>query len=542
MELWKKRAMKTAVAVVSLIFVSSFIYHYVMVAFEGRSPSYFNSLRTVVETYTGTGYGADSPWETPVANILVTVMDLSTFLLVFIILPYVFQPVLSEVLSPDVPESTEKTEHTVVCGYTERTKELVAEFENREIDYVVLLEDEERAIGLMEDGISVVHGDPSSAEALRRANVEGAMSVVVDTDDSESASVVLAVTEVNPRVRVVVLIRDTGLERYLEYAGADTVLTPRHLLGRRIAERIEAEVRPRLSDSLSIGDGFGVVELTVPEDSPVCGKTLTESGLLEDPDVIVSALWEDGEFVPSPSPETVLGSHTNVLAVGDEKSLRGIESLVYAETESEAEGRVIVAGFGEVGSTVIENLRFTDTECRVVDIEDAEGVDLVGDATEEDVLREAGIEDATAFVSTVQDDDVAILSVLVARELVPDLDIIARVNNSGNENKARRAGADYVLSLPDISGRMLASEVLREEVLSYDRQMKIVRMPGAEYAGKRLADTSLAEANGVVVAVERNGNVVIDIDSDFVFEEGDEILFAGTEDVVQEGVASEAAG
>ena len=166
---------------------------------------------------------------------------------------------------------------------------------------------------------------------------------------------------------------------------------------------------------------------------------------------------------------------------------------------------------------------------------------MVGDATEEDVLREAGIEDATAFVSTVQDDDVAILSVLVARELVPDLDIIARVNNSGNENKARRAGADYVLSLPDISGRMLASEVLREEVLSYDRQMKIVRMPGAEYAGRRLADTSLAEGNGVVVAVERNGNVVIDIDSDFVFEEGDEILFAGTEDVVQEGVTSEAA-
>lgn len=539
MELWKRRAIKAVVAVFSLIFVSSFVYHYVMIAFEGRSPSYFNSLRAVVETYTGTGYGADSPWETPVANILVTVMDLSTFLLVFIILPYVFQPVLSEVLSPDVPESTEKTEHTVVCGYTERTKELVAELENREIDYVVLLEDEERAIEMMEDGISVVHGDPSSAEALRHANVEEAMSVVVDTDDSESASVVLAVTEVNPDVRVVVLIRDTGLEIYLEYAGADTVLTPRHLLGRRIAERIEAEVRPDLSDSLSIGDGYGVVELSVLEDSPVCGETLAESGLLDHPDVTVSAVWENGEFAPSPSPNTLLGSGTSLLATGTEESLREMERLIYTETETEE--RVVVAGFGEVGSTVIDNLRFADTDCVVIDIEDADGVDFVGDATEEEVLREAGIEDATAFVSTVQDDDVAILSILVARELVSDLDIIARVNDSGNENKARRAGADYVLSLPDISGRMLASEVLREEVLSYDRQIKIVRVPGAEYAGKKLTDTHLAEANGVVVAVKRDDGIVIDVDSDFVFEEGDEILFAGTDKVVQEDVESEAA-
>jgi len=367
------------------------------------------------------------------------------------------------------------------------------------------------------------------------------MSVVVDTDDSESASVILAIVEVNPRARVIVLIRDTDLERYLEYAGADTVLTPRHLLGRRIAERIEAEVRPRRSDSLSIGDGFGVVELTFPEDSPVCGDTLADSGLLDYPDVVVSALWKDGEFVLRPSHETVLRSHTNVLATGDEESLREMERFVYAEAKSETKGRFVVAGFGEVGSTVIENPRFADTECVVVDIENGEGVDFVGDATKEEVLCEAGIEDATAFVSTVQDDDVAILLVLVARELVPDLDIIARVNDSKNENESRRAGADYVLSLPDISGSMLASEVLREEVLSYDRRMKIVRVSGAKYAGKELADTGLAETEGVVVAVEHDGDIVIDVDSDFVFEEGDEVLFVGAGDVMREVVASEAA-
>jgi Trk K+ transport system NAD-binding subunit len=126
--------------------------------------------------------------------------------------------------------------------------------------------------------------------------------------------------------------------------------------------------------------------------------------------------------------------------------------------------------------------------------------------------------------------------VLVARELVPDLDIVARVNNSDNENKIRRAGADYVLSLPDISGRMLASEVLREEILSYDRQLKIVRVRGEEYAGERLSDTRLAETDSLVVGVERGGEVFFDVDSDFVFEEGDEILVATTDEATGEFV------
>ena len=534
MELWKRRALKTGVALVSLIILSSFVYHYVMIAFEGRSPSYFNSLRAVVETYTGTGYGADSPWETRVANLLVTVMDLSTFLLVFIILPYLFQPVLAEVLSPDIPETTDRTGHVVVCGYTERTRNLVKEFESRDVGYVVLVEDGEKAVELAEESISVVHGNPSSSEALRRANVGNAESVVVDTEDNESASVVLAVTEINPGIRVVVLVRDTGLERYLGYAGADTVLTPRRLLGKRIAERIESEMKPRMTDIVRIGDGFGIVELTVLKESPVCGQTLGESGLLKNPELDVPAVWENGEFVPSPSPETRLGSHTSLLVTGSEESLREIETLIYTETEAEA--RVVVAGFGEVGSTVIENLRFADTDCVVVDIEEMEGVDIVGDSTEEEVLREAGIEEATAFVSAVQDDDVAILSVLVARELVPDLDIVARVNSSDNENKIRRAGADYVLSLPDISGRMLASEVLREEILSYDRQLKIVRVRGEEYAGERLSDTRLAETDSLVFGVERGGEVFFDIGPGFVFEEEDEILVATTDEATGEFV------
>jgi Trk K+ transport system NAD-binding subunit len=83
---------------------------------------------------------------------------------------------------------------------------------------------------------------------------------------------------------------------------------------------------------------------------------------------------------------------------------------------------------------------------------------------------------------------------------------------------------------------MLASEVLREEILSYDRQLKIVRVRGKEYAGERLSDTRLAETDSLVVGVERGGEVFFDLGSDFVFKEEDEILVATTDEATGEFV------
>jgi Trk K+ transport system NAD-binding subunit len=530
MKLWKRRAAITVVSIVLLIFVSSFVYHYTMIVFEGRSPSYFNSLRAVVETYTGTGYGADAPWDTPVANLLVTAMDLSTFLLVFIVLPYVLSPVLEEVLSPTVPESTDATDHVVVCDYTPRTEQLVAEFESRDVEYVVLLDDEEKAIELREEDIDVAHGDPSSSEALRSVNVGEASSVVVDTDDDESASVVLSVTEVDPDVRVVVLLRDLSLQKYLRYAGADVVLTPRHLLGQRIAERIRNEVSIAYSDVTSLGDGFALVELTVFSGSPLYDKSLSECEEFDGTELTVAGVWDEGEFTASPSSDTRIDEDTVLLVAGPEAELAEFEKRMYSGNGTQPE--VVIAGYGEVGSTVKETLDASDARCTVIDIEDSEGVDVVGDATEEDILREAGIEDATAFVVTVQGDDQAIMTVLVARELVSDTDVVARVNDTDSESKIRQAGADYVLSLPEISGRILAAEVLREEILSYDRQLKVVRLDGSAFAGKGVDEPPVSDANFAVVAVERDDDVLTDLPSDFVFREDDSVLVAGKDDAI----------
>lgn len=531
MQLWLRRAIKTVVGIGLLILVSSMLYHGVMIVFEGESPTYAHSLQVVVETYSGTGYGSDSPWNSTVANAFVTVMDLSTFLILFIVVPYVFRPVLEEALSPTVPTNTDLTDHVVICGVEQQGERLIDEFEAQGVDYVVIVDSEDKAIELSEREKSVVYGEPSSTETLQNAGLEFATNVIVDVTDDQSASVVLAIDEINDQVQTVVLVRDMDLKTHLEYAGADRVLTPRQLLGERIAERISTVLSPRLSDSVTLGKDYSILELSVFEDAPICGRTI--EAVESEVSITIHGVWTEGTFDDSPDPDDVIDGEMSLLIAGPSSRLRELETSMYEVRETEP--FVIVAGYGIVGSTARENLRqaATPVACTVIDVEDLEGVDIVGDATREETLREAGIEEASAFVVTIASDEDAILSVLAANELNGDIDIIVRVNHSENRTKIRRAGADYVLSLPEISGRILALQVLHEEILSYDRQLKILRSDVSAYAGRPLGETSIAESAGIIVGLERGGSLRTDLTMDFRIEDGDSVLVAGTDEMLE---------
>ncbi|WP_239639466.1 TrkA C-terminal domain-containing protein [Halobiforma nitratireducens] len=121
---------------------------------------------------------------------------------------------------------------------------------------------------------------------------------------------------------------------------------------------------------------------------------------------------------------------------------------------------------------------------------------------------------------------------MVARELTADIDIVVRVNDSTNETKVRRAGADYVLTLPDIIGRLLVVDVLREEIISYDRQLKIVRFEADPLSGRAVANTSLPDLNWTLIAVERSDEIVTDPAPSFEFRRGDNLLPAGDDDAI----------
>ncbi|MFB6152391.1 MAG: TrkA family potassium uptake protein [Haloarculaceae archaeon] len=191
---------------------------------------------------------------------------------------------------------------------------------------------------------------------------------------------------------------------------------------------------------------------------------------------------------------------------------------------------VVVAGLGEGGAAAVEALE-AGTSVTTVDRGADSGADVVGEVTEPATLREAGIEDATALVVTVDDDATALLTVAMARALSADVEILARVTEAEKTSAAFRAGADYVLSVQRVCARLVAAEVHGERVMDPVGQIRLVRADGAPFAGETLGEARRAGDRGwTVVGLARDG--AVHTDGATVVEAGDEVFVAGGDDAI----------
>lgn len=146
---------------------------------------------------------------------------------------------------------------------------------------------------------------------------------------------------------------------------------------------------------------------------------------------------------------------------------------------------LIVCGAGRVGSYVIDDLRAGALPFVVIEA-DADRIAtlgerdpslrlLHGDGADDDLLAKAGVERARGVFAVTGDDALNLMITLSAKQLNPAVRVVARVHDARNANKARRVGADEIVS-PDYSGgRRIAGLMTRPHVVSAMDQL----MPGA---------------------------------------------------------------
>lgn len=138
----------------------------------------------------------------------------------------------------------------------------------------------------------------------------------------------------------------------------------------------------------------------------------------------------------------------------------------------------IVCGGGDTGEHVVRELLTTRRsfvlverdEERVLALQDELGVEfaaVTGDATDDDVLRAAGIERAAGLVTCISNDKDNMLVTFSARALRGDLRVVSRCTDVSLEAKIRKAGANSVVSPNTIGGMRLVSELVRPTVVSF---------------------------------------------------------------------------
>lgn len=144
-------------------------------------------------------------------------------------------------------------------------------------------------------------------------------------------------------------------------------------------------------------------------------------------------------------------------------------------------GHYVVCGIGRVGSNVASELLTTkrtlvaiETDQAVLDRwldEHPAGLHLNGDAADDEVLRRAGVMDAAGVFAVTGDDSHNLMIALSVKLLNPKARVVVRLHDIRNANKARKAGADEIVS-PDFTGGMrIASAMLRPHVVNFMDRM-----------------------------------------------------------------------
>jgi len=178
-----------------------------------------------------------------------------------------------------------------------------------------------------------------------------------------------------------------------------------------------------------------------------------------------------------------------IIVAGDASKVYFVGSLVQFITEGEIgkameehrksrdidtiTGHAILCGYGRIGQTLGRELTskhfpflILDNNAERVALAQAHGyLALLGDAGEEDTLREAHIERAVVFATVLPSDMVNVFITLTARNMRPDLRIIARAEDPATEKKLKQAGANEII-LPAFVGGMQIAHSITQPSLS----------------------------------------------------------------------------
>ena len=169
----------------------------------------------------------------------------------------------------------------------------------------------------------------------------------------------------------------------------------------------------------------------------------------------------------------------------------------------------IICGYGRVGQRLAEDLQTAGYAFVVVDRSDEEVAKLrdknllhvQGDAEKEETLKRAGIDRAHGLILTLPEDSSNVFVALTAREMNPDLFILARTVDHDNTNKLLNAGANKVIAPSEVGADRMAQVVLRPNVDEFMEQVLHANALSLQIDEVRvhrsapLAGQSLAESN-----------------------------------------------
>ena len=311
----------------------------------------------------------------------------------------------------------------------------------------------------------------------------------------------------------------------------------------------EAEVSASISNQLRVPGAFDVqhlcdgkmnlVGVLCTENNPILGTSLRHlTSLFPDLSLTILAIIREGKVILPRSGIEAMQTGDRVYFVCDSSHLnRAMASFGHDEGEARS---VVIAGGGSIGlmlSREIE-LNFQNTNSQIIELdagrakalaEELQGTSIInGDTLDGAILREAGVHKTETFVSVTEDDEVNILSALLAKRTGAQ-HAVALVNIPGFISLVGTLGVDAVINPSQITVSSILEHVRRGRIRDVHpivedlgEVLEAEALPSSLLVGKPLRTAKIPK--GLAIGgVYRDGNV-IPVRGDTIIEAGDTVI------------------
>ena len=226
----------------------------------------------------------------------------------------------------------EMKDHYIICGYGRVGHQVAEEFAAYKIPFVVIDTKVETATELEGKNTPYIVGNITLDENLERAGINRAKGLIAAADsDTDNVFVTISARVINPSIYIVARAGHAELEKKLKRAGADRVISPYFIAGKRMAALATRPIATDFLDMVMHGEQlqFEMRELVVTEKSPACGITLKDVEIRQKSGANIAAIKNcAGSFNLQPVADTKIEAGDVLVALGTPKQLDKLQELL----------------------------------------------------------------------------------------------------------------------------------------------------------------------------------------------------------------------
>lgn len=231
-----------------------------------------------------------------------------------------------------VKSIAELKNHYIICSYGRVGKQVAEDFASSKIPYVVVDSRPEIADELADTNIPFIVGDMAQDETLEKAGIKRAKGLIAAADsDAVNVFVTLSARGLKPDIYIIARSASKESESKLIKAGANRVLTPYLIAGRRMAAMVQRPIAIDYLDTVMRSEHLHLAlrEFTIPEKSSLVGKSLAEAGIRQKSGATVLAIRsKDCSFNLQPIGASKIDAEDILICIGTQEQLDLLDSLV----------------------------------------------------------------------------------------------------------------------------------------------------------------------------------------------------------------------